>query len=177
MTYKIVIFPSKHIQEKANAFRKRYDPQFPKIPPHITIKSDFSLTDVKETDIIQELKKIAEYTTAFPIHVSKVSSFTPVTNTIYFKIEPTSTLTTLFEKMHRGIFPNQQQFSFVPHITIAQNLVDDEYSDVFGSLQMKDIALDDTINDIHLCQQLENGTWSVKKTFILGQETKANKGE
>lgn len=169
MTYKVVIFPSRHIQIEADALRKRYDPQFPKIQPHITIKSDFSLTNVNEKDLIQELENIAKYTSPFSIQVSKVSSFTPVTNTIYFKVEPTSTLTTLFEKMHQGIFPDQEQFSFVPHITIAQDLLDDEYSDIFGSLQMKEITLTDKISSFDLCYQLDNGTWAVKQTFIFGQ--------
>lgn len=168
MVYKIVVFPSQHITTKANAFRKRYDPQYPNIPPHITLKSEFSLTNIKETDLIQELEIIAEHTKPFSIYVSKVSSFAPVTNVIYFKVEPVHALTTLFEKMHQGIFPNQHQFSFVPHITIAQNLLNDEYSDVFGSLQMKEIALEDEINGFHLCQQQEDGTWSVKKTFMFG---------
>lgn len=174
MTYKIVIFPSQHIQDEADALRKRYDPEYPNIAPHITIKSNFALTDVTEKDIIQSLETIAKQMETFPIHLSKVSSFYPVTNTIYFKIEPTNALTTLFEKTHHGIFPNQHQYSFVPHITIAQDLLNDEYSDVFGSLQISEISFDDVIDRFHLCYKQDDGTWSIKQTFIFKQNEKEN---
>src|SRR5699024_7759486 len=169
MTYKIVIFPSQHIQDEADALRKRYDPEHPNIAPHITIKSNFSLTDVTEKDIIESLENIAKQMKSFPIHLSKVSSFYPVTNTIYFNVEPTTSLTTLFENTHHGTFLIQHQYSFVHHITIPQNLLNDEYSDIFHRLQISEISFDDVIDRFHLCDKQEDGTWSVKHTFIYNQ--------
>lgn len=169
MTYKIVIFPAKHIQDEANALRKRYDPEYPNIAPHITVKSNFSLNEVKEKDITGALENIAKQMESFPIHLSKVSSFSPVTNTIYFKVEPSTALTMLFEKMNRDIFPNQHQYSFAPHITIAQDLLNAEYSDVFGSLQMTEIAFDDIIDRFHLCDKQADGIWNIKQTFMFNQ--------
>ncbi len=76
----------------------------------------------------------------------------------------------LSNKMHTGNFPDNRTYSFVPHITIAQNLSDDEYSDVYGSISMKDIQLDDTIDRFNLVYQLENGIWTVYETFVFGKE-------
>src|SRR5699024_5327838 len=42
MKYGVAIFPSKEIQDEVNAYRKRYDPKYSQIPPHITIKAAFS---------------------------------------------------------------------------------------------------------------------------------------
>src|SRR5699024_9920059 len=114
MTYKIVIFPSQHIQDEADALRKRYDPEHPNIAPHITIKSNFSLTDVTEKDIIESLENIAKQMKSFSIHLSKVSSFYLVTNPIYFKVVPTTSLTTIFENTHPGTFLTQHHYSFAP---------------------------------------------------------------
>ena len=41
----IVIFPSKMIQDKANGLRKRYDPHYALVPPHITLKTPFETQD------------------------------------------------------------------------------------------------------------------------------------
>src|SRR5690625_4694107 len=88
MKYGIAIFPSKHIQDEANALRKRYDPRYDLIPPHITLKSAFKADDSLRDQIIKELRKIAKETKPFKIHMNKVSKFAPVKNTIFFKVEP-----------------------------------------------------------------------------------------
>src|SRR5699024_3657769 len=63
-----------------------------------------------------------------------------------------------------------RQYNFVPHITIAQKLVEDEHSDVFGSLRMKKIALEDTVDRFQLMYQLDNQSWTVYETFVFGKE-------
>ena len=88
MKYGIVIFPSKPIQDEANTYRKRYDSHYALIPPHITLKTGFDADDETISELIIELKKIANATEPFTININKVSTFAPVTNTIYFKVEP-----------------------------------------------------------------------------------------
>ncbi|MFC3040558.1 YjcG family protein [Virgibacillus xinjiangensis] len=170
MKYGIIIFPTKKVQDEANALRKRYDPHYALIPPHITVKEAFEADDQTIEELITEMKHIANSMEPFNIQVNKVSTFAPVTNTIYFKVEPIQQLTDLYEKLHTGKFPDNQQYSFVPHITIAQKLGHDEYSDVFGSLRMRDIKLEDEVDRFQLVYQLDNGSWTVYETFVFGKE-------
>lgn len=170
MKYGVAIFPSKSIQDEANSYRKRYDPQYANVPPHITLKSAFEADDQLIFELIPELKKIANETKPFTITINKVSTFAPITNTIYLKVEPIQALIDLNKKMHQGKFPKEQHYSFVPHITIAQNLSHDEYSDVFGTLQMSDIHFEEKIDRFQLCYQLENGSWTVYESFVFGKE-------
>ncbi len=169
MNYGIVIFPSKEIQDEANALRKRYDTKYDLIPPHITLKSSFHADESLRKQIETELERIAKETKPFTIHMNKVSTFAPVTNTIYFKVEPIPELEKLHNLMHEGIFPQERQYSFVPHITIAQDLVEDEFSDVLGSLRMKKIQFEDFIDRFQFCYQLDNGSWTVYETFTFGK--------
>ncbi|WP_100011501.1 YjcG family protein [Lentibacillus sediminis] len=170
MNYGIAIFPTKQIQDEANSYRKRYDPHYALIPPHITLKEQFEASDSLIDELVTELKRIANDTDPFTININKVSTFAPVTNTIYLKVEPIQELIDLQEKMHQGDFPDNQEFSFVPHITIAQKLVEDEYSDVYGSLKMRQFKLEDEIDRFQLLYQLENGSWTVYETFVFGKE-------
>lgn len=170
MKYGIAIFPSKPVQDVANSYRKRYDPKYALIPPHITIKESFQASDEEIGKIITELKYIANDTTPFNVTLNKVSTFAPVTNTIYLKVEQCDTLNSLYEKMHEGLFPSESEHTFVPHITIGQKLSDGEYSDVRGTLQMKKIELEDSIDRFQLLYQLENGSWTVHETFVFGKE-------
>ncbi|MCP3031954.1 YjcG family protein [Halobacillus sp. A1] len=170
MRYGIAVFPSKKVQDEANSYRKRYDPHYALIPPHITLKEPFEAEENQiEKEIIPELKKISSGTTPFKINIHKVSSFTPVTNTIYLKVERTEEIFTLNEKLHEGILPDNKEYSFVPHITIAQKLSDEEYSDVYGTLSMLKFDLEDKVDRFQLLYQLENGAWSVYETFRLGE--------
>lgn len=170
MKYGIAIFPSKTIQDEANSYRKRYDPNYSLIPPHITLKEGFESNDQELKEIIVELKRIANETKPFTLNINKVSTFAPVTNTIYFKVEPIQELLSLQEKFHQGKFTNNMTHPFVPHITIAQGLKDDEYSDVFGTLKMSKFTFEDTIDRFQLLYQLENGSWTVYETFVFGEE-------
>ncbi|GAB3789756.1 YjcG family protein [Virgibacillus kimchii] len=166
----IAIFPSKEVQDEANSYRKRYDPHYALIPPHLTLKESFYADEKLIDELTVELKKIANETEPFTINVNKVSTFAPVTNTIYFKVEPIQVLQELHDKMHEGKFPKEKEHSFVPHITIAQKLSHDEYSDVFGQLGMKNIKFEDTVDRFQLLYQLENGSWTVHETFVFGEE-------
>lgn len=170
MKYGIAIFPSKPIQDEANAYRKRYDPKYALVPPHITLKEAFRVNDETIKELVTELKLIANAIDPFTINITKVSSFAPVTNTIYLKVEPVQQLLDLFEKMHEGKFPDNIEHSFVPHITIGQKLPEGEYSDVYGSLQMKKVEFEDQVDRFQLLYQLENGSWTVYETFVFGDE-------
>ncbi|WP_047982359.1 YjcG family protein [Ornithinibacillus contaminans] len=170
MKYGIAIFPSKKIQDEANSYRKRYDPHYPLIPPHITLKEAFEADETAIEDMVIELKKIANETEPFTIQINKVSSFVPVTNTIYLKVEPNQALNTLYEKLHSGNFPQNKTYNFVPHITIGQKLLDDEYSDIFGRMKMRSFQFEDKVDRFQLLYQLENGSWTVYESFVFEKE-------
>ncbi|WP_416828779.1 YjcG family protein [Ectobacillus polymachus] len=166
----IVIFPSKEIQDRANNLRKRYDTNYALIPPHITIKRAFDASETEVTDIAEQLKKIAAGIQPFPIQVTKISTFYPITNVLYLKIEPNSELQTLHDNMYSGYFTQKQEYSFVPHITVAQDLTNQEHADVLGRLKMKQFQYEQTIDLFHLMYQLDDGAWTVYETFHLGKD-------
>lgn len=168
MKYGIAIFPSKPIQDEANSYRKRYDPHYSLIPPHITLKEGFEADDDKIRQLVQEFREIAKVTEPFTFNINKVSTFAPVTNTIYLKVDASQQLVKLYEKLQSGVIPTNEEYAFIPHITVAQKLADQEYADVFGSLKMKDIQLEDQVDRFQLLYQLENGSWTVYESFVFG---------
>lgn len=170
MKFGVVIFPSKKLQDLANSYRKRYDPHYALIPPHLTLKTGFEATEEAAKIYADKLRNIAGNRSPFSLKTSKISSFQPVNNVIYLKIDPTEALATLYSEINREFSDQNSEYSFVPHITIGQKLSNDEHSDVYGSLRMTRLDHEEIIDRFHLLYQLDNGSWTVYETFRLGKE-------
>ncbi|KKB73306.1 MULTISPECIES: YjcG family protein [Bacillus] len=168
MKYGIVLFPSKKLQDIANSYRKRYDPNYALIPPHLTLRAPFESSEEDIGKVVAHLRELSKEMAPVTLKITKFSSFAPVNNVIYMKAEPTRELTELHEKMYSGVLEGKPEYAFVPHVTIAQNLSDDEHSDVLGTLKMQDATHEEVIDRFHLLYQLDNGSWTVYETFILG---------
>lgn len=166
----IAIFPSKKLQDLANSYRKRYDSAYPYIPPHITLKYAFEIQEDRLAEISQELKQIAQNNAPFPLRTLKVSSFHPVNNVIYFKIDPVPELLKLHEEINALPYGNPPEYAFVPHITIGQDLSDSEHDDIYGQLRLLKVEHEETVDRFHLLYQLENGVWTVYDTYLLGKK-------
>lgn len=170
MKFGVAIFPSKKLQDLANSYRKRYDPHYALISPHITLKGPFEASEDQIKAITDRLTQIASSSTPFPLQVLKVSSFKPVNNVIYFKINPTDALNKLHQDLHTDIVGDMPEYSFVPHITIGQQLSNDEHSDVYGSMRMMQMEHEEIVDRFHLLYQLENESWTVYETFRFRKE-------
>lgn len=170
MKFGVVIFPSKKLQDLANSYRKRYDSHYALIPPHLTIKNAFEATEDDAIQYAVKLRHIAEKHRPFLLKTSKVSSFKPANNVIYFKVDPTEELSNLQTEVNQEFSEQNLEYAFVPHITIAQNLSNDEHSDVYGQLRMMKVDHEETVDHFHLLYQLENGLWTVYETFRLGKD-------
>lgn len=169
MKYGIVIFPSKKLQDLANSYRKRYDPHYALIPPHLTLMEGFE-TEENPEKLTEILNSIAQKYQPIHLKFLKVSSFQPITNTIYLKVEKTDELERLHEELYNEMPSGPPEHPFVPHVTIGQKLSNDEHSDVFGALGMLGVEHEETVDRIHLVYQLENGSWSTYETIRLGKD-------
>ncbi|WP_078430429.1 YjcG family protein [Alkalihalobacterium alkalinitrilicum] len=170
MKYGIAIFPSKALQDEANSYRKRYDSHYSLIPPHITLKNPFEIEGEKLQLITNYIRTVTTSISPFTIHIYKIDSFYPNTNKIFFKIRSNSSLEKLHQLLHQDILHEEQSQKYTPHVTIGQDLTNQEHFDVLGQLKMYTVNYEETIDRIQLLYQLENGSWSVHETFHLGKD-------
>lgn len=167
MKYGIVAFPSKKIQDLANTYRKRYDTHYALITPHLTLKDAFEADEAQISEISAKLQNIANQFAPLKIHASRISSFYPTTNAIYFRVEPTEQLSNIQQTIQNELNIGEPKHVFVPHITIGQDLTDAEHDDIYGQLRMTGVDEQCTIDRIHLLYQLEDGSWTTYDTFKL----------
>ncbi|WP_445486725.1 2'-5' RNA ligase family protein [Niallia sp. 03133] len=170
MKYGIVIFPGKELQDRANSLRKRYDPKYALIPPHLTLVSEFEANNEEIKEISKKLEQVAGHFQSIALNILKISTFQPVNNVVYLKVEHTSDLEDLHIELTSSLGLEKPQYSFVPHITIGQQLTNDEHLDMYSSLRMHSFKHEETVDRFHLLYELENGSWTVYETFRLGKE-------
>ena len=169
MKYGVVAFPSKQLQDLANSYRKRYDPHYALITPHMTVKGVFEANDQEIEEVAKAIKEVTKNHGPFELNVSKVSTFAPITNTIYFKADQNDALLALHKDLNYNFFGKEPEFAFVPHVTIAQKLTSGEHDDIIGQIKMLGVNHTETIDRLHLLYQLEDGSWTVYETFRLDE--------
>ncbi|HJF32700.1 MAG TPA: YjcG family protein [Sporosarcina psychrophila] len=170
MKYGVVAFPSKKLQDLANGYRKRYDPHYALITPHLTVKGVFEANDQEIEEVSKAIREITKKHAPFELNVSKVGTFAPITNTIYFKATLNDDLAALHKDLNSNFFGDKPEFAFVPHVTIAQKLSSGEHDDIIGQLKMIGVNHSEMIDRLHLLYQLEDGSWTVYETFRLDED-------
>lgn len=167
MYFGIATFPQKETQDIANSYRKRYDPRYALIPPHITLKERFELNEDQIEEATNALEQIAKQTAPFTIQINKVSHFHPTSPTLYFAIEDGGELKKLHTRLLSPFESHDLPYDFIPHITIGQQMEDVELHDVYSMLRLKEFNLTSNIDRFQLMYQLDNGSWTIYQTFLL----------
>lgn len=167
MKYSIVIFPSSHVQEVANSYRKRYDSHFALIPPFIRLIDTFELDESKLTGLVQSLQQAAEATEAFSVKFHRASTFHPTSNTLFLAIQNKEPFIHLHDIIVEYLGMKNQTYAYVPHLTIGRELTDDECKDIAGQLSMVKFDLDSEIDRFHLIYEAPDETWQVQHSFEL----------
>ncbi|UXR70132.1 MULTISPECIES: 2'-5' RNA ligase family protein [unclassified Staphylococcus] len=165
----LALIPSKSFRDEVNAYRKRYDKEYIKIQPHITVKSRFEVNDSELEEVKAEISKRLEGAQPAEIHATKASNFAPTTNVIYFKVEKTDVLEDLFNRFDGDAFYGEAEHPFVPHFTIAQGLTSQEFEDIYGQVRLAGVDHKETIDQLSLLQfDEEADKWQVIETYELG---------
>lgn len=170
MNFGIAIFPSKQMQEVVNSYRKRYDSHYSLIPPHITLKSSFTATEERIKEISAKLREVSGKHEPFTLKILKASTFQPVNNVIYLKVDPNLELIALHEELHNDFLGKEKEYKFVPHITIGQDLSDKEHNDILGQMRLMKFEHEEVVDQFHVLYQTDNGAWKVYETYQLGKE-------
>jgi 2'-5' RNA ligase len=167
MKYGIVIFPTSDIMDFANGYRKRYDPNYAMIRPHLTVKGVFEADTDGIEDISGYLETVTSSVAPFEVVLNRFSNFHPTNNVIYMEVANPKLLKDLHEKIHFGVLAFEEPYSYIPHITIGQKMTDDELQDVYSSLRMKRFDYRFQAGQIHLLCQGDDMVWKEHRVFPL----------
>jgi 2'-5' RNA ligase len=164
----IAIFPSKEIQDFANSYRKRFDPNYNRIAPHLTLREPEDWSESQLSSAADHLERVTSTISPFNIHFNRFSSSYPADNVIYLALSNPDPLKKVYDVICGGDLAEKSRLEhFNPHLTIAQQLGDDELHDVLASLKKQELDLTSRIDRIHLLYQTDNQSWTVYQTFLF----------
>lgn len=164
----LTILPSKELQTKLNNYRKRYDPNYIHIQPHVHFYPAFFIEDDQLPTLTKELERFFSMQEVFPLEILRFSSLSPVENLIYCKLQeaPFYSLTAKYLDSMDYV-AKELTISEQPHITIASNLSNDEHSDLLGRVKLLSFSKIELVKEITLFQQQDDQKWIKVTTFPL----------
>ncbi|MBP1156207.1 MULTISPECIES: 2'-5' RNA ligase family protein [unclassified Paenibacillus] len=168
MFYGIAVFPPTEIGEFADLYRRRYDPHYPLIKPHLTLRDKEAWDNEQLVGVISQLERAAEEVDPFELNFNRFSTFYPVNHVIYMALANPGPMVDLRNRICTELLSdNEKPYSYTPHVTVAQQLGTDELHDVLSSLRNTSLSLECTIDRFSLLRQEPNGSWSPIREFSL----------
>jgi 2'-5' RNA ligase len=168
MNFGIVIFPPKDVQDAANSYRKRFDPHYNLIQPHLTVREAEEWDPGKLDLAVKQLTETVRTLQPLTVRINRFSTFYPVTNVVYMAVEDPQPLCDLQTAICSGVLDmNRRSYTFCPHVTVAQGVGEDEMHDIYSSLRPIPLDMTFEIDRVHLMFQTENGAWTAHQTFLF----------
>jgi 2'-5' RNA ligase len=168
MNFGIVIFPPKVVQDAANSYRKRFDPHYSLIQPHLTLREAEAWDSTMLERAVDHLSTIAASLAPVTVRLNRFSTFYPVSNVVYMAFEQPEPVFKLQEAISSGpLTLENPKYRFTPHLTVAQEVGNDEMHDIYSSLRPVPLDFEFQIDRIHLMYQTENAAWTAHQTFLL----------
>lgn len=113
-----VVYFLKTDLDKLDSLRKKYDPNWRIISPHMTIV--FPLIDVSEDELSRLVKDVADNTKSFPLHLKGLTKSSDDYLFLLAK-EGNEEIVKLHDKLYSGVLTPylRKDIPFIPHITLG----------------------------------------------------------
>lgn len=166
------IFPPKKISDKIDEIRKRYDGNFERLAPHITLIPPFVPKAAMEK-CLKKLQNQLDKANSFEIKLSGIGCFKKrLNNVIYIDMTNKEDLARFQEEMFKILEPCGAKRSEHKgnnfHITIAKRLRPLRFKKIYN--EICDIKFEEkfTLSEVTCCVIEKNEPWREKQKIKLG---------
>jgi len=116
------------VRTEVDAFRRGLGADVGRLPPHVTVLPPFNVNDEDLPDVLARVRSIASGTSPFAAEVGRVGTFLPRTAVAFLQLDPVGgdAVAALHERTLAAFPGRQARRSFVPHVTLAGHVSDDD---------------------------------------------------
>lgn len=164
------IFPPKEVSEKINEIRKKYDKNYLRLAPHVTIIPPF--TPKKDMKLgIEQLEKILKVLHPFEIEIFGVGNFRKkISNVCYLDIIDTLDLIELQTVTNDILleFGTRERYPSDFHITIARRLNNHTLKKITAEIEKLSFKDSFLVKYLAYCVIEKNEPWQIKELIPIG---------
>lgn len=154
----IMIFPQFNNQEIINEIRKKYDPLYNLVRPHITLVFPFK-SSMSDVILSQKLEECLKETVSFPLILQGISRHKDIYgNYIFLNVKKGSQeIIKIHNSLYLNIFGERCCQPFVPHMTIGNLDSADKMEQAYDSVKDMDICFATMIEKVSVELIGDNG--------------------
>ena len=117
--YALVAYVNGPAGEFVENLRRELHPDLPHLAAHLTILPPRLLQD-SETSALQIVERICGEAEPFAVNLGDVSTFAPVTPTVYIRVDVASCKCDLHRILNIEALKFQEEWPYIPHMTIVK---------------------------------------------------------
>lgn len=145
----IMIFPQFSNQEIIEGIRKKYDPLYNLVSPHITLVFPFK-SNISNVILSQKLDECLKETVSFSLILQGISKHKDIYgNYIFLDVEKgRKEIMKIHNDLYLNIFGKRYYNSFIPHLTIGNLDSEDKMEQAYESVKNMDIRFTTMIEKV-----------------------------
>lgn len=158
----VMIFPQFSNQEIINEIRKKYDPLYNLVRPHITLVFPFK-SGMSNMILSQKLEGCLKETVSFPLILQGISRYNDIYgNYIFLNVKNGSQeIIEIHNSLYLNIFDEQCCQPFIPHMTIGNLDSADKMEKAYNSVKNIDICFETIVKTVSVEMIGNNGESNV----------------
>jgi 2'-5' RNA ligase len=162
-----IAIPQPHATALATWRRDVGDPAADLVFPHVTLLPPTAVPAHALPDVEAHLADAAAEHHPFVMHLSGTGTFRPVSPVVFIQIATgVSDCEVLESRIRRGVLARDLQFPYHPHVTVAQDIADDELDVAYDGLA--GFIARFRVEGVVLFSRDPDGRWQWRKEFPLG---------
>lgn len=136
------------------------------IPTHITLLPPHQVGEDELDTVNEHLARLAARTESFEVHLRGTGTFRPVSPVVFIGVvEGISRCEQLATGVRRGPLAIERQFPYHPHVTVAQQMPEEQLDRAFTELEDFDAAFD--VREIWMYLHDDEAGWLPARSFGL----------
>lgn len=165
------LLPENKETEKVNQIRKKYDPAYEEIWPHLTLVYPFQ--KINEEEIHNRIKKIIRNFKPFNVSFKNLEKSAKGNYLYLLPKKGKKKILKLHKKLHTGPLENHSNPDmpeYIPHITVGVFDTEQELDEAINSLKRKKPKFEFFLDRLHLLEINEKGSINKGEEFFLGEK-------
>jgi 2'-5' RNA ligase len=130
LRYALVAYVRGPAGELVESLRRELHPELPHLAAHLTILPPRPLLG-EEISALQFLEQVCGREEPFEVNLGSVETFVPITPTVFIRIDASSRMIDLHNRLNAGSLAFQEEWPYIPHLTVVKMSTEESAQNAF----------------------------------------------